>query len=552
MPTHISGLGRHPHTEEIKPRIRRRLTIVIATVLVAVYSIASTFVILNALQARRTEIEKLTTASNNLSQALDREIARAHALLLGLESSPALHADNLREFHKQLTETTVPQGAWLILSNKEKLLANSLFPFDTPMPSLSEFTPQPDFFSRIDQLEFSLTGWVRGVLTGSTAVTVNMKVPEPGGGWRYFLTTVLSDQRFALIIKQQRNPPNVTAAIFDHNRKGILSVKGEDVVIGPQIAADVSARLSAQPAAIELNGLVYADATEGPSLIAFNHSEYTQWTVATSMSRADLDGPLFDTLTFLAGTAFVLAMVGGGALLYLRRTIETPIDLLEHSVAEADETVEKLTGRLLQTQEDEQQRIASELHDSTAQHLVAALLGVMGMKKAASDKATTQVMNDIKSSIEMALNELRTFSYLLYPRDLATSGLASTLAGFVRGFLERSGLGGEVSIDPAADDLPLELQRTFLRIGQECLANVHRHAKATRIVVAFQVEPERASLTIQDNGQGNQFQHSDKEFGVGIASMRGRLMPYGGQLHIDNTTDGTTVRAIVPLPKVRS
>jgi signal transduction histidine kinase len=205
---------------------------------------------------------------------------------------------------------------------------------------------------------------------------------------------------------------------------------------------------------------------------------------------------------------------------------------------------------LLQVQEDEHQRIARELHDSTAQHLVGALLGVMGIaSKVTADKAASSIVNDIKSSIELALNELRTFSYLLHPRDLGKRGLARALTDFVHGFMERSGLRGEVWIDPAADDLPVELQRSLLRIGQEALANVHRHAKATSISVKFEMEPKCMVLTIQDNGQGGTspgFDEADAGNGVGIPSMRGRLIPFGGELKIQTSASGTMVRAIVP------
>lgn len=551
MPTLYHRSGRHPTAREIKPRIRRRLAIVIVSVLVTVFSVASTFAILKALQVRNAESEKLITASNSLSQALDREVARAHALLVGLESSPALHADNLEEFHKQLTETSIPEGAWLVLSSKEKVLLHSRYPFGTKLPSLSDFEPQAAFLSRLDELEFSLTGRVRAVMLDATMVTVNMKVPDPGGGWRFFLTTVLSDQRFASIIKQQRNPSNLAGAIYDQNNNGIVSVRGEDVVVALQMSEPVSAALSATPASVAMTGLIYADDLAGvPSLVAFNRSEVTHWTVTTSMPRATLDGPLFETLSFLAIAALALLVAGGGALLYLRREIETPIDLLETSVTEAGEAVERLTGRLLQVQEDEHQRIARELHDSTAQHLVGALLGMMSIEsKVSPDKSASLTVSDVKSSIELALNELRTFSYLLHPRDLGKRGLATTLTGFVHGFIDRSGLGGEVKIDPAADDLPVELQRSLLRIGQEALANVHRHAKATYVFVTFEFEPERMVLTIQDDGLGSQtkrFDVASAEDGVGIPSMRGRLIPFGGELKIESSADGTTVRAIVP------
>ncbi|MEJ1116918.1 histidine kinase [Phyllobacterium sp. CCNWLW109] len=553
MPAFYQRSGRQPIANEIKPRIRR-LTVIIASVLFVAFSIVSTFVILRAQQERHAGTEKLIAASHGLSQALDREVASSHALLVGLGSSPALHADDLRLFHKQLTETSLPEGAWLVLSNKEKVLLHSLYPFGTKLPSLSDFAPQPAFLERIDTLEFSLTGRVRAVMLNATMVTINMKVSDPDGGWRYFLTTVLSDQRFASFLKQQRNPPNFEGAIYDQNNNGIVSASGEDVVVAQQMAEPVRVALLATPTPGAVTGIVYADDPHGvPSLIAFNRSEVTQWTATMSMPQASFDGQLFGTLRFLAVMAGALMLAGGCALFYLRHLIEAPIGLLETSITEAGETVEMLTGRLLQAQEDEHQRIARELHDSTAQHLVAALLGMMSMeKKVSSDKTAVRIVSDVKSSIELALTEMRTFSYLLHPRDLGKRGLATTLTSFVHGFIQRSGIRGEVSIDPAADDLSIELQRSLLRIGQEALANVHRHAKATSISVTFRIEPERIVLTITDNGLGSGapgFVERDAGYGVGIPSMKGRLNPFGGALEIESSTDGTTVRAIIPRTK---
>lgn len=552
--TRNDGTGPHPVVGKLKPRLRRRLTIAISGGLLAVFAAASVLTILGEMRAREAQIERLRAAAGNLTQVLDREVARFHALLLGLESSPALRSRDLQAFHRQLTETKVPEGAWLVLSDREKLVLHSLRPFGSPLPSLYDFTPQPQFFRRLDKLDFSLTGRVQGVLFDTIAATVNRRVDDPDGGWRYFLTIVLSDQHLLTVVQQQQTPRFMGGAIYDHSYNGMVSVKGETGTVAPPLSETIRAVLTRTPASQAATGLVHAPDVDGaPTLVAYDRSAYTQWTATTSISAADLDGPLYDALRALAATALALLLPGAGVLLYLRREIETPIDLLQSRVEKADKAVATLSERLLQVQEDEHQRIAQELHDSTAQHLVGAILGVADIeRKMPQDPRTASAVQDVRSSIELALNELRAFSYLLHPRDLGRNGLSKTLSGFVGGFVERTALRSTVTIDPAVDGLPFDLQRSLLRITQEALANVYRHANASRVDVAITIDADRIALVIRDDGRGTGVADEgsgEAREGVGMLSMRGRLIPFGGELVMDRGPQGTTVRASVPLAR---
>ena len=108
-----------------------------------------------------------------------------------------------------------------------------------------------------------------------------------------------------------------------------------------------------------------------------------------------------------------------------------------------------------------------------------------------------------------------------------------------------------VSVDSATDSLPFELQRSLLRIAQGALANVHRHAKATQVDVRLEMDTKRIVLSIEDNGLGSRQSMPGEQGhgnGVGIPSMQGRLIPFGGELKIESTASGTVVRAVVPRP----
>ena len=216
----------------------------------------------------------------------------------------------------------------------------------------------------------------------------------------------------------------------------------------------------------------------------------------------------------------------------------------------------ELDLRLLSLQEEVQQRIASDLHDSTCQHLIAASLNVMLLRRAMKDSGRAEkLFDDIDASIDQAQREIRAFTYLLHPQYLQTDGLKATIEKFVDGFAARTSLKTILDIAPEVDNLSYERQRAVLRIIQEALANVFRHAQATQVKVAMVATDAHFKLRVADNGRGMPSKQARSgpqaiSFGVGIPGMRARLRQFGGTLEIHSSTAaggrGTTLCAVLP------
>ena len=159
--------------------------------------------------------------------------------------------------------------------------------------------------------------------------------------------------------------------------------------------------------------------------------------------------------------------------------------------------------RLVSIQEDIQQKIASDLHDSTCQHLIAASLGLMRIRASLGEPVSAErLCDEIDASIDEALREIRAFAYLLYPQDLTVDGLKATIEHYSQGFAARTSLRVSTRIASDVDRLPYEKQRSLLRVVQEALTNVFRHAKATKVEIVLEVADRRARLTISDDGHG--------------------------------------------------
>lgn len=217
----------------------------------------------------------------------------------------------------------------------------------------------------------------------------------------------------------------------------------------------------------------------------------------------------------------------------------------------AREEVGALSERLLALQDEERRRIAAELHDSTAQHLVAMGLSLMQVEAMGLPPAGRRILTEVDRSLEEALKELRVFTYLLHPPGLESDGLAGTIRAFTDGFADRAGLDIQTRVDAGVDTLAPDLQRALFRIVQEGLANVHRHAGAARARIVLRLTPGAVILCIGDDGRGMRTRRAAAAaqrttLGVGIPGMRIRLGQFGGSLRIRSGRRGTVVRAAVP------
>lgn len=217
-------------------------------------------------------------------------------------------------------------------------------------------------------------------------------------------------------------------------------------------------------------------------------------------------------------------------------------------------------ARLSSLREDIQQRIASDLHDSTCQHLIAASLTVLRLRLATRDAGDIeQICDDLETSIDRALQDIRAVSYSLYPHELLSDGLKVTIEEYAKGFSARTSLKIIVDITPEVRKLPSETQRALLRLVQEALMNVFRHAQATQVKIAIEARRNSFRLRVIDDGRGiptgqEKSRPEIVSIGVGIPGMRSRVQQLGGTFEIGSSVrarGGTTMCAVLPYPSSR-
>jgi len=203
----------------------------------------------------------------------------------------------------------------------------------------------------------------------------------------------------------------------------------------------------------------------------------------------------------------------------------------------AEEQLRKLSGQLMQAQDEERRRIARDLHDSTGQKLVALKMSLQDSNVGKSAKAAIKLADE-------ALQEIRTLAQLLHPPLLEEAGLISATQYLADGFSSRAGIDVELKSENGIERLPADLELVLFRVIQESLNNIHRHSGAKRAKIEFLKSDSSLALRIKDDGRG---MPKAQPPGVGLLGMRERLSQAGGKLTINSNSKGTTVEAIVPL-----
>src|SRR5580700_3891254 len=224
---------------------------------------------------------------------------------------------------------------------------------------------------------------------------------------------------------------------------------------------------------------------------------------------------------------------------------------------QANKALRELSRRLFQMQDEEHRRIARELHDSVAQELAAVSMNLGELQKRIEgrDLITDNLLSDSMALVEQCNREIRTISHLLHPPLLDELGLRRALQDYIEGFAGRSAIVTTLDVAEDLDRLPAEIETALFRVVQESLGNIHRHSGSTTAAIRIRRDAGTVRLEISDKGGGVPpgLRPRNKEMsvpvGVGIAGMRERLRQVGGQLEIESSDCGTTVRAIVPLPR---
>lgn len=278
-----------------------------------------------------------------------------------------------------------------------------------------------------------------------------------------------------------------------------------------------------------------------------------------SLSRPDGSLTVSEVLGPGIGALFALG-VSRGQVELVRETMRRQRLITALVAAQAE--AETLHGELAATQRQsgvlaERARLSRDIHDSLAQGFSSIVLLARSGAVTSGEAGLRDLLRRIEGTAATNLDEARRVVGALAPQDLEGTGLAASLRRLLDGLASDTGIATELRVDGEMDGLPVAVEVALVRTAQGALANVRRHARASRVVVSLVDDGDAVRLDVVDDGAGFDpaavalRPSSPASGGYGLPSTRARLRELGGGLEIESAPgEGTALSAYLPVGRV--
>ena len=324
---------------------------------------------------------------------------------------------------------------------------------------------------------------------------------------------------------------------------------GHGIVGGDVMDFQEQGKITARIAAELLEGKKASDIpiTNLPSVLMFDWNELKRWHLRDDRlppgSRVVFRKPnVWERTRGLLPGVFliVLGVLLIAAYLYYNR---------KH-LKLAQDGQKRLSSMLINAEEQERHRIASELHDDFSQRLAVLALGLENLDEAMPDSfsdAHQQLHELVRSTSELG-TDLHTLSHRLHSSTLESLGIVPAIGALCKEFSAQQ----EIRVHFTSTEIPRLLQSEtalcVFRIVQEGLRNSKKHSGAVEAWVDLRTHGDRLEVTVRDEGCGLDMKNRHLHQGIGLRSMEARALSLGGEFSVlSRPGRGTKLQAWVPL-----
>jgi len=244
--------------------------------------------------------------------------------------------------------------------------------------------------------------------------------------------------------------------------------------------------------------------------------------------------------TLLAGLLVILILASlTGYLLFKQKQLRLAREAQAH-----------LSGMLINAQEAERSRLASELHDDFSQRLAILALDLetaAEMIPHSPQEASLQLHRLWNSASEIGA-DLHTLSRRLHPSTLENLGLILGVGALCKEFAAQQGMQVDFSHENLPRSVPPEAALCLFRIVQEGLRNSKKHSGASNAQVGLEMVGDTLHVSVRDQGVGFNLKEILNNGGLGLRSMGERARLLGGRFEIHSEPQrGTRIDAWVPI-----
>ena len=232
------------------------------------------------------------------------------------------------------------------------------------------------------------------------------------------------------------------------------------------------------------------------------------------------------------------------------------LKLMQGSSDKLSDTIEKVNRKnqlelwIVEMQEAERRKIARELHDGPAQSLASMLIRldlVMHMLPEKDHEIRHEIQN-IKAIGSESITDVRSIMYDLKPYLMHEQGLHATLKDYFNEYEAKYSFFIDYVTFGQQRQYDLALEVGLLRMVQEAITNVRKHAGVNKALVKFEDNGSHLTLVIKDEGKGFDFgEIRQKRESYGIVGMQERVKIFGGELEIFSRP-GAGAQIIIKVP----
>lgn len=222
-------------------------------------------------------------------------------------------------------------------------------------------------------------------------------------------------------------------------------------------------------------------------------------------------------------------------------------------LAEAMAENERLQSRLLEQAREagvhaERERLALEIHDTIAQSLAGIVTQLRAAENGSGSSEAVARRQRAADLAQDALTEARRSVQGLLPHRLDDTDLPTAVEDVVADWGQATEVAAAVLLDGEPVALHRDIEATVLRVVQEALANVDKHAQAGRVVVTLAYMEDLVTLDVRDDGRGFANGTAEAGPGVGLRGMRQRAARIAGRVAVESEPGaGTAVSLQVPV-----
>lgn len=205
-----------------------------------------------------------------------------------------------------------------------------------------------------------------------------------------------------------------------------------------------------------------------------------------------------------------------------------------------------LLNATIESQEQERQRIARDLHDEVGAMLSVIKMSLQQVERKAEQEKTKELTLETKAMVTETIDNVRRISKDLMPVALLKLGLPTALEDLFKKLENLEGLKATSLLKGTPQPLPQATALGLYRVIQEALNNCLKHAKASVITCILRFQPNGLHLSFEDNGKGfdleSLLKSKDSTKGLGVKNIESRVNMLGGKLkHTSAPGKGTQI-----------